>query len=192
VTVDHVPRTTCAVPEKGKVFRHFVTSPNLQKRIIVYVNDLRNRHIIGDPSKFFMFNIHDPKQPASEGLLGTLLNETATKACVPIHVHAHAFRHTLVGKLMQTAGNDLSTVSKFMGHKSSDTTSRSKALLPTDAICNGWDASRHRGCRRDVLRHQTRNQPTQTRSRTYTHTRSLRRLGCVHMYLAVRRFLSIR
>ena len=147
MTVDHVPRTTCAVPEKGKVFRHFVTSPNLQKRIIVYVNDLRNRHIIGDPSKFFMFNIHDPKQPASEGLLGTLLNETATKACVPIHVHAHAFRHTLVGKLMQTAGNDLSTVSKFMGHKSSDTTSRYYWLTNVkelaDTINNPFMATYH-------------------------------------------------
>jgi integrase len=99
VTVDHVPRTTCAVPEKGKVLRHFVTSTNLQKRIMVYVHHLRQHHAIGDPSKFFLFNIHDPTKPASGAMLGVLLNETATKACVPIHVHAHAFRHTLVGKL---------------------------------------------------------------------------------------------
>jgi len=37
-------------------------------------------------------------------------------------VHAHAFRHTIVGRLMN-AGTSLEVVSKYMEHKSLDTTS---------------------------------------------------------------------
>ena len=39
-----------------------------------------------------------------------------------VKVHPHAFRHTIVGRLMD-AGNSLEVVSKYMGHKSLDTTS---------------------------------------------------------------------
>ena len=38
-----------------------------------------------------------------------------------VSVHAHAFRHTIVGKLMD-AGNSLELVSKYMGHSSLDVT----------------------------------------------------------------------
>lgn len=38
-------------------------------------------------------------------------------------MHAHAFRHTIVGQLMD-AGNSMEVVSKFMGHKSSGVTNR--------------------------------------------------------------------
>ena len=38
-----------------------------------------------------------------------------------MHVHPHAFRHTLVCNLMG-AGNSLEAVSKYMGHKSVGTT----------------------------------------------------------------------
>lgn len=146
VSRDHVPRTTCTVPEKGKTVRQFVTSPNLQKRIAVYVNHLRNHHTIDDPSKFFMFNMNDPLNPPPESMIGRFLHETATKACLSIRVHAHAFRHTLVGKLMK-AGNDISTVSKFMGHKSTDTTAKFYWLTDiktlSDNINNPFMATYH-------------------------------------------------
>jgi integrase len=146
VTRDHVPRTTCIVPEKAKSVRQFVTSTNLQKRIIVYVHYLRKYNLIEDPSKFFIFNTLDHHKPAGKGMIGRLLKNTATRAGVAIHVHPHAFRHTLVGKLMK-AGNDISTVSKFMGHKSTQTTEQfywlSNIKDLADTINNPFMATYH-------------------------------------------------
>ena len=40
-----------------------------------------------------------------------------------MHMHPHAFRHTLVNKLMST-GNDMTKISRYIGHSSSHTTEK--------------------------------------------------------------------
>ncbi|NCN87341.1 MAG: site-specific integrase, partial [Candidatus Pacebacteria bacterium] len=54
--------------------------------------------------------------------LNNVLKRIGVKAGVTdVNIQAHTFRHTLVTAL-KSAGNDMETVSKFMGHNSVDTT----------------------------------------------------------------------
>eukprot|EP00959_Pyramimonas_sp_CCMP1952_P409072 8572793-Pyramimonas_sp.AAC.1 len=64
------------------------------------------------------------------------LKAIAFKANVTdVKMHAHAFRHTIVGKLMH-AGNPMELVSKFMGHKSVNITSQHYWVPTTQEIHN--------------------------------------------------------
>jgi len=116
------PRHICNVLEKGNKNREFVTSPNLKRRIVTYIAHIRQ--IYGD--KVINKNIYifgkNPTKPLPHTTLLSKLRSIAANADVNgLNVHPHAFRHTIVGKLM-SEGNSADVVSKFMGHASTDTT----------------------------------------------------------------------
>jgi site-specific recombinase XerD len=121
------PREVCNVPEKRKSYRQFVTSEHLRQRISEHNTfvqasrvDCRNEE---DRKDQYLLNLVDSSTPISETLISRMLGRMATEAHVEINVHAHAFRHTIVGTLIK-CGNEMATVSKFMGHKNVDTTYR--------------------------------------------------------------------
>ena len=118
----NTPRHVCHVLEKGNKNREFVTSPNLKKKIVTYVahihDTLDNETINGN---IYVFG-REPSKPLSHSTLLSKLRTIASNANVMgVRVHPHAFRHTIVGKLM-AEGNSADVVSKFMGHASTDTT----------------------------------------------------------------------
>ena len=122
VNVDHMPKLECNVPEKQKARRVFETSANLQKRIKVYVDHFREIHNLGDYTSVYLFNARDPTKPVGTDSIRQMMRGIAKDAGITdIIVHPHAFRHTIVGKLIEV-GNSMELVSKFMGHKNVQTT----------------------------------------------------------------------
>ena len=95
---------------------------------MVYINHLREQYTIEDPTKFFLFNQTDPSKPVHANVLGYRLKKIAKQAGVEINMYPHAFRATLAVKLHR-AKNDISTISKFIGHTSAATTSEYYLLL---------------------------------------------------------------
>jgi site-specific recombinase XerD len=117
-----IPKDICKVPEKAKSYREFVTSMNLKARIKAYVDYIKSNGIeIFD--QMYIFHIQDPTTPPESHLIGNMLNKLSKRAGIEIHVHAHAFRHTIVGKLIEV-GNSMEVVSKFIGHKNSAITEK--------------------------------------------------------------------
>jgi integrase len=125
LTTDHTPRHVCSVPEKGGKRREFVTSRALKAAIKAYADELR----ADDPGDIdracYLLSSRNPGLPCTEGSVYSMVNTWAKKAgVVDFVVHPHAFRHTIVGKLMD-AGNTLELVSKFMGHSNVNVTANS-------------------------------------------------------------------
>lgn len=123
---NNTPKHICKVLEKGNQYREFVTSTNLKKAIVSYIMYVQTHPLmkIHDILEIYVFNNTTVIKPVSESTLGAQLKNIAIKANITeVDVHVHSFRHTIVGKLMD-AGNDIQTVSKFIGHSSIDTTSK--------------------------------------------------------------------
>lgn len=121
VTDVHMPRVTCKVPEKGKTWRLFVTSGRLQSAIKAYSDHLRTGGIDVSPDAY-IFHPRDFSTPCDASSIYQGLRDIAKAAGVTeIEVHPHAFRHTIVGQLLE-AGNSMEITSKFMGHARVDTT----------------------------------------------------------------------
>lgn len=117
----YTPRHVCRVKEKGNKIREFVTSPNLKRKIASYVHVLRDENTY-DVTKYVFSRSASLTTRLGYSTLNVVLKRIAVRAGVTnVNVQAHSFRHTLVGKLMN-AGNNIETVSKFMGHSSVDTT----------------------------------------------------------------------
>jgi integrase len=116
------PRHICKVKEKGNTTREFVTSPNLKQLInsyITWVTGFRTREV---DHGIYIFGTHPHTSPLGHSTLFDNIKRIAFKAGVTgVNVYPHAFRHTIVGKLMDE-GNSSEVVSKFMGHSSVDTT----------------------------------------------------------------------
>jgi integrase len=125
MTEDHVPRHVCNVPEKGKTSRQFVTSNKLKGAIKVYVDSLALEWVdkVTLVSKSPDFYIFEPlkNKPHDSANVRALLRCLQRIACIPVTVHPHCFRHTVIGKLIK-AGNSIELISKFMGHKNVGTT----------------------------------------------------------------------
>lgn len=118
---DHRPKTECRVPEKGKTLRCFVTSDFLRAKMSELSVFLRKMHPDLDLSKCYVLNLANLHKPCST--IDYTVRRLAKDANITgVKVHAHAFRHTLVGKLVK-AGNSLEIVSKFLGHANVNTTS---------------------------------------------------------------------
>jgi hypothetical protein len=84
----------------------------------------------------FAFHPKDPYTPLPPATLNCRLKSIAKRADVTeVIVHAHAFRHTIVGKLMEV-GNSAEVVSKFMGHASVDTTLKYYWLQNIEQLCS--------------------------------------------------------
>ena len=132
VDENHLPREQCQVYEKARTIRRFITSDKLKAAIARHCESLRTLElaegvVLGDlyvfagaasrvkPQKYF--------SPTGTVTLRRWLKEIAELAGVSgVKIHPHAFRHTIVGQLID-AGNSMEIVSKYMGHKSVDTTS---------------------------------------------------------------------
>ena len=116
------PRHICRVPEKQKTIREFVTSVNLKKCIIYYFNSLDRNSVKMEDYMFQVENLRH--KPLNYGWLNNMIHRIARDAkIIDIIIHPHLFRHTAVGKLID-CGNSMEIVSKFMGHKSIDTTNK--------------------------------------------------------------------
>ena len=113
------PKHLCRVKEKGNKYREFVTTPNIKKILVTYIHEL-DKMLEMDKFVFSRSKKLDTKMASAT--LNNVLKRIALKAGVTnVNVQAHTFRHTLVGTLMD-AGNSIELVSKFIGHKSVDTT----------------------------------------------------------------------
>ena len=124
----HEPRRVCSVPEKGQALRHFVASARLSEAIRRYYGFLRplvDEALGGRYADAFVFAGKDLAKPVCRNMLWTYVRRAAAAGGVTdVRVHPHAFRHTIVGQLID-AGNPMELVSKYMGHKSVDVTSNS-------------------------------------------------------------------
>ena len=117
------PRHICNVLEKGRSRRSFVTSDQLKEAVAASSVRLRAVSTELGHTKIYVFNELRPLVPVAVNTIGNWVRKIAARADVTgVKVHPHAFRHTIVGRLMD-AGNSLEVVSKYMGHKSVDTTS---------------------------------------------------------------------
>ena len=122
------PRHICAVKEKCNARRCFVTSDKLKECIKNHatVISAAAEDAGRSPAEVYLMSCPGATRsdaPVTSATIGQWLKKLAKSAGVTdVVVHPHAFRHTIVGNLMD-AGNSLEVVSKFMGHKSLDTTS---------------------------------------------------------------------
>lgn len=107
----HCALHICNVPEKGCTYRQFITSDFLKNHIQKYICTQSFKS-----SEDNLFQI-------TRSTLSQRLKKLACDAHVSTTMHPHAFRHTIVGKLIEN-GNSLEVVSKFMGHASIKTTER--------------------------------------------------------------------
>ena len=130
ITTHHTPRQQTRVMEKGKRYREFMLSSNLQRAILLFINRCR----CDDPDAYLFHAPDNIHKPVSQGWVRATLKQLAAKAGIAeVAVTPHMFRHTLVHKLMQL-GNSGHLVSKFMGHASVDTTMNSYWVDTTEDI----------------------------------------------------------
>lgn len=119
---DHkLPKHICRVKEKGNKIREFVTSKNIKTLIVTYIHKYED--VLDNFKDKYVFSRNkNLSVKMGSATLNSVLKRIAVKAGVTnVNVQAHTFRHTLVGKLMDS-GNNIETVSKFIGHTSVDTT----------------------------------------------------------------------
>jgi len=115
----NTPLHSCKVREKGNKIREFITSNTMKTLIIRYLHEYRD--VIG-LDKYVFSRDKNLLTKMGSSTLNNVLKRIGAKAGVTnVNVQAHTFRHTLVGELMD-AGNPVESVSKFIGHKSVDTT----------------------------------------------------------------------
>jgi integrase len=128
LTEDHQPRTQCTVPEKGGKLRAFRTSTKMRQDIQAMSSFLRSLYPDDLLHNCFVLNLSNLSRPLY-GLWEIVRRLARSAGIVGVHVHPHAFRHTLVQRLVQV-GNSIEVVSKFMGHSSVQTTA-SFYFVPT-------------------------------------------------------------
>lgn len=108
---------TTAVLDKGRKLRRMIFGEQLQSDIVDYVNTLDSP----SPSDF-LFS-YGKKHISPNSVRKKLIRYADRCDIRGIHIHPHAFRHTLVNRLVEE-GNDISKVSKFIGHTTSSTTEK--------------------------------------------------------------------
>ena len=119
----HTPRHVCRVAEKARSWRSFVSSTALKQAIKSHAEMMRQ--VVAVNSDTYMFHTPtDPQKPCSTQTIEYMVKRVAASAgVVDVHVHPHAFRHTIVGELID-AGNSMDIVSKYMGHANVNTTAQ--------------------------------------------------------------------
>lgn len=117
VSPDGNPREKTSVYGKGKKLRHIMFGEVLR-------NDIKNYLLSTDlkQDSFLFPQKGNYSKHVTTQFVRKKLNQVADRCDIHgIHVHPHAFRHTLVNKLI-SVGNDIHKVSKFMGHSQTSTT----------------------------------------------------------------------
>jgi integrase len=114
-----VPRTICRVQEKGNKLREFVTPPQVIEAARAYVVQARIWKPDLHPEKFYLFG-DDHSQPCTT--INDEMRRFGMAANVQVRIYPHAFRHTIVGELVEK-GHNIDDISSWLGHSDSRTTS---------------------------------------------------------------------
>ncbi len=106
--------------EKNRRTRTFIVSKLLKESFKGYC---KFRHIdYAKDRDMYLFTNEKNENRLSKAAICVKLKDIALKCGIAgMHVHPHAFRHTIVNNLM-ACGNKLENVSKYMGHSSISTT----------------------------------------------------------------------
>jgi len=120
-----------SVREKGGVMRTFILSDNLKLTFKQFLTDypyIKEANKYFFPKRFSLSHKLNPRNKIDysrhihQATLSGYFSKIAERADVRgPHVHLHAFRSTIVNKLMGE-GNSISNVSKFIGHAHVSTT----------------------------------------------------------------------
>ncbi|MFZ4863241.1 tyrosine-type recombinase/integrase [Sphingobacterium sp. Mn56C] len=113
----------------NKQLLYVVPSKNYQSRFIPIneriIKDLQDYEVYGKPyfekpySRYFLLNLKG--NPPSSDLLGKRLKYLLNKAAIQKHICLHGLRHSIATHLLQQ-GMPLEQISKFLGHRSLDST----------------------------------------------------------------------
>jgi integrase len=117
VNLDDSIKKEAKVLEKGRKYRTFTISDNIKQDLELYLKS--------STLTLWLFPCHldDTKHISTSSIQKKLKSIAKDVGFYGVHIHPHAFRHTLVNKLMEN-GNDMSKVSKFMGHSSATITEK--------------------------------------------------------------------
>ena len=112
------PKAETSVLDKGRKLRTLMLSDNMRANLEEY---LAQRSPINRDDYLFTQKTNRNKHMTTMYVRKQLIRLANECDIHGIHVHPHAFRHTLVNNLM-SMGNDIHNVSKFLGHSSTSTT----------------------------------------------------------------------
>ena len=113
-----VIKSEATILDKGRKLRTILLSNNMQANFQEY---LKNRASFELNDYLFIQKANRNKHMTTMHVRKYLIKIANQCGIHGIHIHPHAFRHTLVNNLMQM-GNDMYNVSKFIGHSSTATT----------------------------------------------------------------------
>lgn len=117
VNLDSTVKREAKVIEKGCTIRSFPVSENIERDLIKYLEQSK-------PTIWLFPSIRDNTKHISVSAIQDKIKVLSEKLGISgMHMHPHAFRHTLVNKLMST-GNDMTKISRYIGHSSSHTTEK--------------------------------------------------------------------
>jgi len=106
--------------EKQQKQRTFIVSSKLKQAFREYC-EFKKINYVKDQEEY-LFKNEKNNNRLSKAAICVKLHDIADKCGIKgMHVHPHAFRHTIVNNLM-TCGNKLENVSRFIGHSSVSTT----------------------------------------------------------------------
>lgn len=115
---DGIIKNEASVLDKGKKLRTILLSENMRNDFQKHLSTRSNF----DRNDYLFTQRMDIRKHMTTIYVRKKLIKVANDCGVHgIHVHPHAFRHTLVNNLM-SMGNDIHNVSKFIGHSSTSTT----------------------------------------------------------------------
>ena len=115
-----LPRRVCRVMEKGNKVREFVVPPAVKEAAIAYAKEARQWQPELNPEKFYIFG-EDNTRPS--GRINTEIKRIGEAADVHARMYPHAFRHTIVGQLVD-GGHSMEDIAAWLGHSDSRTTAR--------------------------------------------------------------------
>jgi site-specific recombinase XerC len=117
VNLDSTVKREAKVIEKGCTIRSFPVSENIERDLKKYLEQSK-------PTIWLFPSIRDNTKHISVSAIQDKIKVLSEKLGISgMHMHPHAFRHTLVNKLMST-GNDMTKISRYIGHSSSHTTEK--------------------------------------------------------------------
>jgi len=112
------PKSETSILDKGRKLRTILLSDNMRADLETH---LAQRTPIDRNGFLFTQKNNYNKHMTTMYVRKQLIKLANSCGIHGIHIHPHAFRHTLVNNLM-SMGNDIHNVSKFLGHSSISTT----------------------------------------------------------------------
>jgi integrase len=129
---DNSPKRKVSVREKAGVLREIIPSERLLRELVSYAQHIADAYPHIDLQLFYVFNPNNPSRPLPHSTLSSKIKQLGV-GVVDVVCHLHAFRHTIVGRLMD-AGNSIETVAKWMGHQNVNTTMNSYWLRSAEQL----------------------------------------------------------